>query len=283
MTDVEDRVTMPLLARITSQAIDEDYAHVAERRGSAPLGRRTRGLSWWSWLAVTVLVGTLLAVAGSQTSEQAVVRESSRGTLVSRISGEREVLAGTQAQVGRLQAATVARQTDLDRTTDDLDAALADITRLRTRTGYGPVRGPGVRLVVGDSASGDETVRDEDLALLVNGLWTAGAEAIAINDERLTPLTYIQNSGPAINVNSQPLVPPYTVEAIGDQRTLQADLLDSSSGARFTDLVRLLGFRFDRENANDLRLPGVGLRRLRAASSGLSGQPPKPVDEGGPS
>ena len=140
-----------------------------------------------------------------------------------------------------------------------------------------------MRLVVDDAPDGGETVRDEDLALLVNGLWTAGAEAIAINGERLTPLTYIQNSGPAINVNSQPLVAPYTIEAIGDQRTLQANLLESSSGARFTDLVRLLGFGFERQNANDLRLPGVGLRRLRTATSGLSGEPPRPVEEGGAS
>jgi len=183
-------------------------------------------------------------------------------------------------------AFTIGLQDELDRTTSELNATQAEIDRLRTRTGYGPVRGPGVRFVVDDSPTGAtqvtaETVRDEDLALLVNGLWTAGAEAIAINGERLSALTYIQNSGPAINVNSQPLVAPYTVEAIGDQRTLQANLLDSTSGQRFTDLVRLLGFGFDRQNVDELTLPGAGLRRLRTATSGLSGEPPKPVEEGG--
>ena len=127
----------------------------------------------------------------------------------------------------------------------------------------------------------DEAVRDEDLALLVNGLWTAGAEAIAINGQRLTVLTFIQNSGPVINVNSRPLTPPYTVEAIGDPRTLLADLLESSSGARFTDLARLLGFEYDRQNVDELRLPGAGQRRLRYAVSGQSGNVPKPVEEGG--
>jgi len=281
MTDVQDRVTMPLLARITSQALDEDYAHVAARRRESGEPARRRGATWWTWLGVTVLLGALLAVAGAQTSEQAGTRESSRATLISRLEAERAVLADTQAGVGRLQAANVALQTGLDRITGDLDADQGDIARLRTRTGFGPVRGPGVRLVVSDARDSGETVRDEDLALLVNGLWTAGAEAIAINGERLTPLTYIQNSGPAINVNSQPLVAPYTVEAIGDQRTLQANLLESSSGARFTDLVRLLGFGFERQNASDLTLPGVGLRRLRHATSGLSGEPPRPVEEGG--
>jgi uncharacterized protein YlxW (UPF0749 family) len=279
MTDVQDRVTMPLLARITSQALDEDYAHVAERRAAGELTGGARSATWWTWLAVIVLVGALLAVAGAQTSEQAVDRASGRATLISRIQAERAVLRDTQARVGRFQAATVALQNEVDRTDEELDAIAAELRRLRTRTGYGPVRGPGVRLVVTDSES--ETVRDEDLALLVNGLWTAGAEAIAINGERLTPLTYIQNSGPAINVNSQPLVAPYTVEAIGDQRTLQANLLESSSGARFTDLVRLLGFGFEQQNVDELTLRGAGLRRLRTASSGLSGEPPRPIGEGG--
>ena len=54
-------------------------------------------------------------------------------------------------------------------------------------------------------------VRDADLAILVDGLWNAGAEAIAINGQRLTALTPIRNAGPAIQVNSTPLVPPYVV------------------------------------------------------------------------
>ena len=58
----------------------------------------------------------------------------------------------------------------------------------------------------------------------MNGLWTAGAEAISINGQRLTVLTAIRNGGPVINVNSRPLAPPYTVQAIGDPRTLLADL-----------------------------------------------------------
>ena len=69
MTDLQDReydtverVTMPLLARITTQALDEDYAHVASRRAAAAdSGSPARGLSWWTWLAVTVLVGGVLA------------------------------------------------------------------------------------------------------------------------------------------------------------------------------------------------------------------------------
>ena len=291
MTDVQareydtvERVTMPLLARITTQALDEDYAHVASRRAAAAdSGAPSRGLSWWTWLAVTVMVGGVLAVAGTQTSRQAVDSQSGRATLISRVDARRADVTETQERVGRLQASTTRLGADVDALEAEGTALDSELRRIRTRTGYAPVRGPGVRIVVDDppGAAEDEAVRDEDLALLVNGLWTAGAEAISINGERLTVLTFIQNSGPVINVNSRPLSPPYTVEAIGDPRTLLADLLESSSGARFTDLARLLGFEYDRQNVDVLHLPGAGLRRLRSAVSGLSGNVPKPVEEGG--
>jgi uncharacterized protein YlxW (UPF0749 family) len=284
--DTVERVTMPLLARITTQALDEDYAHVASRRAAAAdSGSPARGLSWWTWLAVTVLVGGVLAVAGAQTSQQAVDSQSSRATLISRIDARRATLGEIQERVGRLQASTTQLGADVDALAAEGTALDTELRRIRVRTGYAPVRGPGVRIVVDDPPDGvaDEAVRDEDLALLVNGLWTAGAEAIAINGQRLTVLTFIQNSGPVINVNSRPLTPPYTVEAIGDPRTLLADLLESSSGARFTDLARLLGFEYDRQNVDELRLPGAGQRRLRHAVSGQSGNVPKPVEEGGSS
>ena len=83
-----------------------------------------------------------------------------------------------------------------------------------------------------------------DLALLVNGLWRAGAEAIAINGQRLTARSAIRNSGAAINVNGRPpLSPPYVVTAIGDTKTLQADLLDTSTGLAFQNGADALGFR----------------------------------------
>jgi uncharacterized protein YlxW (UPF0749 family) len=282
--DTVERVTMPLLTRITVQALDEDYAHVAARRSTEPVtGERRRSVSWWTWLAVTVLVGALFAVAGLQTSQEAVASQSSRATLISRVGEEREEVRALQEQVARLEAATLTAQAAVDRADTELDELQAELRRIGIRTGAAPVRGPGVRIEVDDAPSGvsSEAIRDEDLALLVNGLWTAGAEAIAVNGQRLTVLSYIQNSGPAINVNSRPLVPPYTIEAIGDPRTLQADLLESSSGSRFSDLARLLDFEFERQNVDQLRLPGAGMRRLRIATEGQSGDVPRPVQEGG--
>ena len=57
---------------------------------------------------------------------------------------------------------------------------------------------------------------------MVNGLWAAGAEAVAVNGQRLTALSAIRSAGDAILVDYRPLTRPYVVVAIGDPRTLQS-------------------------------------------------------------
>ena len=149
---------------------------------------------------------------------------------------------------------------------------LARERRLQVRTGFVPVRGEGVRVTVSDPPRGDidDLVRDEDLALLVDGFWRAGAEAVAINNQRLTALSPIRNEGPAINVNSRPVNAPYVVSAIGDTLTLQAELLETTHGQRFFDLADDLGFVYEMQNVDELSLPGDRLPRLRHVAVGTA-------------
>ena len=127
------------------------------------------------------------------------------------------------------------------------------------------MHGPGVRITV-DNRPGvevDSEIRDEDLAILVDGLFEAGAEAIAINDQRVNALGGIRNTGRAIHVNGRPVNAPYVVSAIGDDRTLQADLLQTSEGQEWFALVNGLDFVYEPENVDDIRLPAAPERPLR--------------------
>ncbi len=265
--EVPERVLMPLLQRITSSALDEDYQHVAASRAAgaqppAAARRRRRG-----WILVTVVAGMLLAIGITQTSQSADADQASRATVIDRVKTAREELDGLQSRIAEQSAELSEAQREDAKVADDVGGAEGRVVALQVRTGFGPATGPGIEALVNDSptAGEQEAVRDEDLALLVNALWSAGAEAIAINGQRLTMLSYIQNSGPAIHVNSQPLLAPYRIQAIGDPRTLQADFAESSSGRRFNDLVHVLGFEFDMHNETRLSLPGARLRSLRQA------------------
>ena len=75
---------------------------------------------------------------------------------------------------------------DLTSAGQNLEQAIDD---LELSTGFAAVTGPGLRVTVDDQPEGDPDgrVRATDLRSLVNGLWQAGAEAIAINGRLLIP------------------------------------------------------------------------------------------------
>lgn len=96
----------------------------------------------------------------------------------------------------------------------------------------GALRGPGVEIVIKDSAKaiskGEDPniaiVHNDDLLRLVNELRTAGAEAVALNDQRMVEQSEITCAGTTILVNKSRIAPPFVVRAIGDADTMVAAL-----------------------------------------------------------
>lgn len=85
-----------------------------------------------------------------------------------------------------------------------------------------------------DGSEADYLVGSRDIRRVVEELWGAGAEAIAVNGERITPTSAIIDIGSSLLVNSAYLAPPYQVSALGP--TDLYDRLSASPG--FVDFVR---------------------------------------------
>jgi uncharacterized protein YlxW (UPF0749 family) len=288
MAETRDRtlpphVTTPLLSLVTEQALEEDYRSVAARRardGAVPEPPRTRLVA----AATVVVFGVLVSVAAVQNSRNAEVDDAGRATLVARITEAKGDLEDRRARIADLTRDNRALAESVTTLTTSRQQIQSRLRRLQVATGYYPVTGPGVRVVVDDNPDGGEIeqVTDADLAKLTDGLWEAGAEAIAVNDQRLNPLGSIRNVGTAIHVNTVPLSPPYVVRAIGDDRTLQADLLATSHGAEFFALAQQLGFVYSMDNVSELSLPAARQRRLSYVQAGTAEQRrDKQVEEGG--
>ncbi len=263
-----EHVTLPLLTLITRNSLDEDYQHVADRKAAAGESPETPKVPRRRAALVVGLFGLLIVTAAVQTSRYAASTERGRDELVGQIHDRKTRLAEQERQISRMTRSVAVLQAGLDRVTAEEAAVSARVLRLRARTGYAPVTGPGVRFRVEDSPDGssDGVVTDEDLATLVDGLWAAGAEAIAINGKRLSVLTGIRSTRRAINVQGRPLKPPYVVLAIGDPDTLQAHFAETSSGGEWFNLVANFGFEFDRANSGSLSLPARRAPVLRAAT-----------------
>ena len=273
-TDLPARVTMPLLTLITQQSLDEDYRHAAERR-DAGLASPRRGRPWLTAAVVVAIFGVLVSTAAVQKSRNADVTDASRATLIQRIDNQRDRVARQQDRIARLRSRNTSISSGLTSLTSSVEAVEARLRRLQVITGFVAVQGEGVRVSVDNADSGDTDgiVRDTDLALLVNALWSAGAEAIAVNGQRVTVTSGIRTSGSAIEVNSVGIAPPYAVQAIGDSGALQADFFNSSSGLAFDALTRRYGMQFDMDNVEQMSLPSGPTRflRLRSAEAGVAG------------
>ena len=260
--------SMDLLLQIIRQPVDPDYAATAARR--EPTSQRR-----WLLAVVAVLIGVMFAVAAVQTTRSAPVLESERAGLINRVQSAE----GRQDELRARATALSAEITTLRTAALGGDAAAqvleSEIARLSLKVGTVAVTGPGVVLVVDDAAGtsdppqpGDR-VLDLDLQILANGLWRAGAEAVAINGHRLSAVTAIRGAGEAITVDYRSLTRPYRIEAIGDPRTLPARFGESAAGAWWHDLEQNRGMRYELGESKALTLPadpGLTLRWAEVAS-----------------
>ncbi len=248
-----------LLNQVMTATLDPDYAEVARRRAGGTSGRTGA----WRPAAVlaVVLLGMLVSAAALERERVAPQAEQDRAALIERVTQVRDSLARTQASTDELRQDMAALQgaaTVQGEREEVLASGLAD---QRVLTGSVPVTGPGLRIVVDDAPDpgrrDEGLVLDRDLQVLVNGLWESGAEAIAINGNRLGPLSAIRVAGEAITVNYRSLSAPYTVEAIGDPASLQARFIDTAAGQAWLDLQSNYGLRFEPSEREEMTLPAT--------------------------
>ncbi|HEY8532967.1 MAG TPA: DUF881 domain-containing protein [Micromonospora sp.] len=252
--------------------LEPGYAAAAARRATQPPPTGWRAILPRSITVVTVLaIGFLLAVAYRQTLAQAPGREQARSVLVQQIKQRDAVTDALQEQVDALRE-EVRRQRDL--TLSGYDSTR--LRQLEAVTGVGRVRGDGVVVQLADAptkvdpVTGEEQVDelgrvlDRDLQDIANALWNAGAEAIAINGQRLTATSTIRAAGRAIVVDFRPIAGPYEVVAIGPEEMEQR--FTSSAAARLMRRVAAdHGLTFSVRSARNLVLPAAGEPRLRYA------------------
>lgn len=255
---------MGLLNYITATSLDEDYAVAAKRSGPEPAAKNPGTVA----LVILAVFGILITTAAVQTNRGAEGAQTQHDELVAQINIRKEQLANRRERIRDLQSETETLQTKNLEATVEGRAVQSRLSRLGPITGADPVRGPGVEIVVDNgppSSGSDGEVLDIDLQKMVNGLWLAGAEAIAINGQRLSNLSAVRLAGAAINVNYRPLKAPYTVTAIGDPDTLATRFIDTPGGQWWLDLRALYGLKFDINREESLTLPAASRIDLRHA------------------
>ncbi len=293
--------SMNLLREVMERPLDPAYAMAARRHSH----RRP---------SVALVALTLVLAVGcgwATTRAVAELRRPQPEVLQARTELENEIRRRTEA-VDRLQARVSNLQRLIARAQARALAAepgpsAAEAQTLAVVSGEVAVVGPGLQLTLADAPRQSEPavgtdprdqedtdqgrVLDHDLQLVVNGLWAAGAEAVAINGQRLTSLSAIRSAGLAILVDYRPLAPPYVVQAVGDPNTLQSGFAQDMAGPYLQSLRTNYGVQADIAAQQQLSLPAASSVTLRSAgvatspsaegAAGGSTRSPAPTDATG--
>lgn len=260
-----------LLDEIAASALEPGYLRAAQRRTAAddhagrhePARSRRRRSLHLGLTAVLVIAGFVLALTVADVRRNAPQAARDREVLAERVQDRTAATDALSDQVRALRDDVAAARDEELATTRAGRAKAAELAALELETGAVTAEGPGVRVTVDDAPARPDDgpdlgkVQDRDLQLVVNGLWAAGAEAVAVNGYRLTSRSAIRTAGESVLVDLRPVSPPYVVEAIGDPDTLRARFVEGPGGRTLSTLGATYGIRFGTESVNRLRLPAA--------------------------
>lgn len=242
--------SMALLEEVLDPPVGPGYHSAAQTRRQAGLPASS-GYSTPLMFVTALTLGALVTVAAVTLRAPDPVAAETRAQLIERIEAAQAAGDRTGAHVEELRGEILALEQERVLTAQG-PAAEREIAAAGLQAGAQAVRGPGVVVLLQDAQAGDgapgeegkpERVNARDIQLVVNGLWSAGAEAVSVNGIRLTSTSAVRFAGEAIIVDFRALAPPYEVRAIGDPQHLAQETSTGLTGAYLDELRSQLGIR----------------------------------------
>ncbi|MFE2481650.1 DUF881 domain-containing protein [Streptomyces mirabilis] len=270
--------SMSLLTNVMDHSLDDGYAEAAARRQTEGAGGMPKTVRAKLGLAAGLVLAALVVTVGAANARIAApVVAKERQELIDRVERETAAADKLESSVDTLRGDVSARQNEALK--NQGGSGQADLVGVLS--GAVAVHGPGVKLVVDDAKEATEggngnpretsgfsdtgRVRDRDMQRVVNGLWESGAEAVSINGQRLTALSAIRAAGDAILVDNKPLVPPYTVLAVGDGERLSTSFQNGADGLYLHALQENYGIRTAISVEKDVQLSAAPSVIVRTA------------------
>lgn len=256
--------SMALLDEVLDPPIGPGYHSAAERRVAAGL-TASSGSRTWLMLVICLLMGLLATVAATTLRVPDPAAAQARDQLIVRIEAA-EAAGDTQSERVDVLRGEIS---ELEQSAQDSSGPgpSVDIGRAGLLAGAVAVTGPGTIIVIEDAprpanaAPGEQVDRERvnarDIQLMVNALWSAGAEAISVNGHRLTSTSAIRFAGQAIVVDFRSLAPPYEIRAIGDPVALAEETSSGFVGSYLAELRTQVGLPSTVTAADDVEIPAA--------------------------
>ncbi len=227
-----------------------------------------RRSAWRFGVPLVCLLAGLLLAATHGVSGGAEIRRSDAPRLV-------DLVREAQQSVDQLTSERDSLVTTIDSHhggSPGVDAALVAITnraaRLALDAGLDPMHGAGLVVTLNDAqrdaegrfprdASPDDlVVHQQDIEAVLSALWSAGAEGIQVQDQRIIATSAPRCVGNTLLLNGRTYSPPYVVTAIGDAGAMQAALAASPLVILYRQYVVRFGLGYTEEPRTDVQLVG---------------------------
>ena len=137
-----------------------------------------------------------------------------------------------QSEVNTLREQLTKLQNAMGSKTQEAQVINEQLQEYKVFAGLTEVEGPGIVITLRDAtrtaspnvADSDLAIHDVDVIKVVNELWNAGAEAISVNNQRMTVGSNVRCVGSVVFVDAVRVAPPITIRAIGDPQTMEGGM-----------------------------------------------------------
>ena len=184
-----------------------------------------------------------------------------------------------KARVQGLQAQVKAREDESARRSSAAQEVNAQLDDEKVVVGLVALHGPGLTVSLHDGTDPNDpadkslgwVIHYQDLQDIVNLLWASGAEAVAVNGQRIGPSTSFFYAGVNILLNNaNRITGPYTVTALGDPTVLTRALANRDQLAELKSRSRIYGLGLSWLRGTRLAVPSYDATFLLKYAQPLS-------------
>ena len=241
-----------------------DFGDAGDASPSPVPSRRRPRLTWGLLVPVVMASAGVMFAMSFQTAQGRDLRaDRDLPQLImegdSRVAEKASVLDGLQKEVEALSktnAPTDEHLSSLTRAADEL-AAPAATTK---------VRGAALEVTLDDAkrtadslpdgfTADDIVVHQQDVQAVVNALWTSGAEAMMIQDQRVISTSAVRCVGNTLILQGRVYAPPYRITAIGDVDRMQQGLDADASVNIYKQYVDAVGLGYALHTHTSIEFP----------------------------
>jgi uncharacterized protein YlxW (UPF0749 family) len=237
--------------------------------------------AWGALVPVVALLAGLLFATSGRTAQGTDLR-GGEVTELSELIEQRDAVIARQAdQLGDLQRQVEQLTTQAASRDSDVAAAQTAGEAGALSAALVPLTGPGVVITLDDAPQrpdgslpvnarpDDLVIHQSDVQAVVNAVWAAAADGVAIMDERLIATSAVRCVGNTLLLEGRTYSPPFVIAAIADAEAVRAQLDASAQVAVLRQAVEAFGLTFTVRERPTVELPAYdGPLDLEYASAG---------------